>query len=71
MICPSRELARQTSFEFEKLADYLEAGGYPKIRIGVAIGGTPVKETMEMVRQGMHIMVATPGRLMGTDYILQ
>merc|ERR1712131_570171 len=64
VICPSRELARQTAFEFEKLADYLEAGGNPKLRIGVAIGGTPVKETMDTVRQGVHIMVATPGRLM-------
>jgi len=64
IICPSRELARQTAFEFEKLADYLEAGGNPKLRIGVAIGGTPVKETMATVRQGVHIMVATPGRLL-------
>lgn len=64
VICPSRELAKQTSYEFEKLADSLEAGGFPKIRIGVAIGGTPVKETMETIRRGMHIMVATPGRLM-------
>ena len=52
VICPSRELARQTAYEFEKLADYLEAGAFPKLRIGVAIGGTPVKETMETVRQG-------------------
>ena len=68
VICPSRELARQTSYEFEKLADSLEAGGFPKIRVGVAIGGTPVKETMEMIRRGMHIMVATPGRLMGNGF---
>ena len=34
------------------------------MRIGVAIGGTPVKETMATVRQGVHIMVATPGRLL-------
>ena len=42
----------------------MEAGGNPKLRIGVAIGGTPVKETMATVRQGVHIMVATPGRLL-------
>ena len=62
-------MARQTAFEFEKLADYLEAGGNPKLRIGVAIGGTPVKETMNTVRQGVHIMVATPGRLMGSGFL--
>ena len=59
VICPSRELARQTAYEFEKLTDYLEAGAFPKLRIGVAIGGTPVKETMETVRQGRDTRTAS------------
>lgn len=42
----------------------LEAEGHPKLRIALCIGGLPVKDTLDVMRQGCHIMVATPGRLM-------
>ena len=64
VVCPSRELAKQTGHEFQYLSDHLESGGFPRVKVAIAIGGTPVKETMEVVKQGVHIMVATPGRLM-------
>ena len=64
VVCPSRELAKQTGHEIQYLADHLESGGFPRLKVAIAIGGTPVKETMEVVQHGVHIMVATPGRLM-------
>lgn len=36
----------------------------PEIRCCMAIGGTPLNEAMDVVQKGVHIMVATPGRLM-------
>ena len=30
VVCPSRELAKQTGHELQFLADHLEAGGYPR-----------------------------------------
>ena len=64
VICPSRELAKQTGHELQYLADHLDAGGFSSLRVAVAIGGTPVKETMDVVKRGVHVLVGTPGRLM-------
>eukprot|EP01012_Entosiphon_sulcatum_P040260 TRINITY_DN5390_c0_g1_i2.p1 TRINITY_DN5390_c0_g1~~TRINITY_DN5390_c0_g1_i2.p1 ORF type:complete len:603 (-),score=148.04 TRINITY_DN5390_c0_g1_i2:59-1867(-) len=63
VICPSRELARQT---FEVLQYYSEAmreGGYPEIRNALLIGGLDTREQGNAVRDGVHCIVATPGRL--------
>ncbi|XP_037282484.1 ATP-dependent RNA helicase abstrakt isoform X1 [Rhipicephalus microplus] len=64
IVCPSRELAKQT---FEIVSFFmrdLEGAGYPSLRGCLCIGGTSVKEQLEVVRRGVHVMVATPGRLM-------
>ncbi|KAJ4448686.1 hypothetical protein ANN_00076 [Periplaneta americana] len=60
IICPSRELAKQTH---DIIMHY--CSGLPQeIRCCLAIGGIPVSESMEVISRGVHIMVATPGRLM-------
>lgn len=64
IICPSRELAKQTFDIIAHYSGWLYKTGSPKIRTCLAIGGTPVNECMDIVRNGVHIMVATPGRLM-------
>jgi len=64
VICPSRELARQT---YEIVCNYckiLKEDGFPEIRACLAMGGVQVSEAMDVVRKGVHIMIATPGRLM-------
>lgn len=64
MVCPSRELARQTLQVVEAYAACLLAGGWPQLRTLLCIGGTDMKEQMDTIRKhGVHIMVATPGRL--------
>lgn len=64
ILCPSRELAKQTHEIIKFFCGYLKDSGLPEIRSCLAIGGVPVNESMEVIQKGVHIMVATPGRLM-------
>uniref|UniRef100_A0A8C5GB80 Probable ATP-dependent RNA helicase DDX41 n=1 Tax=Gouania willdenowi TaxID=441366 RepID=A0A8C5GB80_GOUWI len=64
IICPSRELARQTHSIIEYYCKLLEEEGAPQLRSALCIGGMSVKDQMEAVKNGVHMMVATPGRLM-------
>ncbi|CAH1642733.1 unnamed protein product [Spodoptera littoralis] len=64
IICPSRELAKQTHDIIQHFVKQLKLCGNPEIRSCLAIGGVAVSECMEVVQRGVHIMVATPGRLM-------
>ncbi|MEE6479764.1 hypothetical protein FKM82_012370 [Ascaphus truei] len=64
IICPSRELARQTHSILEYYCRLLQEDGFPILRSALCIGGMSVKEQMETIKQGVHMMVATPGRLM-------
>nr|NP_001071981.1 zinc finger protein [Ciona intestinalis]BAE93318.1 zinc finger protein [Ciona intestinalis] len=64
IVCPSRELARQTHQVMSYYAKHLEGGGLPSLRIALCIGGIPAKETVNIIRKGCHAVIATPGRLM-------
>ncbi|XP_028159182.1 ATP-dependent RNA helicase abstrakt [Ostrinia nubilalis] len=64
IICPSRELAKQTHDIVQHFIKHIKIAGGPEIRSCLAIGGVAVSECMEVVQRGVHIMVATPGRLM-------
>uniref|UniRef100_A0A1B0CS55 RNA helicase n=1 Tax=Lutzomyia longipalpis TaxID=7200 RepID=A0A1B0CS55_LUTLO len=64
IICPSRELAKQTHDIIQYFCNHLMTSGMPQIRTCIAIGGTPVSEAIDVIQRGVHIMVATPGRLM-------
>ncbi|KAM7284221.1 probable ATP-dependent RNA helicase DDX41 [Ixodes scapularis] len=64
VVCPSRELAKQTFEIVSFFVRALEEAGYPSLRGCLCIGGTSVREQLEIVRRGVHVMVATPGRLM-------
>lgn len=64
IIGPSRELAKQTYDIIKYYCGHLQQCGMPEIRVALAIGGTPLNETLNVVQRGCHIMVATAGRLM-------
>ncbi|KAK6639960.1 hypothetical protein RUM43_008237 [Polyplax serrata] len=64
IICPSRELAKQTHDIFQYYCKALLESGFPQIRCCLGIGGIPVSESLEIVAKGVHVLVATPGRLM-------
>ncbi|XP_050398804.1 probable ATP-dependent RNA helicase DDX41 isoform X1 [Patella vulgata] len=64
IICPSRELAKQTYEIINYHIKNLENDGYPTLRTALCIGGLAIKEQLDVIKRGVHIMVATPGRLM-------
>ncbi|VEL26358.1 unnamed protein product [Protopolystoma xenopodis] len=60
----SRELARQTHEVISQLSEGLAQAGLPSVRCQLCIGGMAVRDQAEAFRRsGMHILVATPGRL--------
>ncbi|GAA5912900.1 hypothetical protein JCM5296_003899 [Sporobolomyces johnsonii] len=63
IICPSRELARQTYEGLCEMATLMEQGGYPQVRALLCIGGINMSEQSRALASGFHMVVATPGRL--------
>ncbi|XP_047330658.1 DEAD-box ATP-dependent RNA helicase 35 [Impatiens glandulifera] len=63
VICPSRELARQTYEVVEEFLIPMRECGYPELRPLLCIGGVDMKSQLDIVKKGVHIVVATPGRL--------
>ena len=70
VLAPSRELAKQHSETLQHLASFLRSGGGaagaapgPELRTMLAIGGEDLKTQLEPVSKGVHMVVATPGRL--------
>lgn len=64
IICPSRELARQTYEQSVAIATALkESGEYPEIRSLLCIGGINMGDQADVLNMGVHVVVATPGRL--------
>ncbi|KHJ47118.1 DEAD/DEAH box helicase [Trichuris suis] len=63
ILVPSRELAKQI---FDILCDFSDAlyrNHFPRLRSCLCIGGMPIRDQMKTLKYGVHIMVATPGRL--------
>ncbi|KAJ7568282.1 hypothetical protein O6H91_01G025800 [Diphasiastrum complanatum] len=63
VVCPSRELARQTFDVVQEFTAVLRDAGFPDLRSMLCIGGIDMRSQLEVVRRGVHIVVATPGRL--------
>ncbi|KZT03584.1 P-loop containing nucleoside triphosphate hydrolase protein [Laetiporus sulphureus 93-53] len=66
ILCPSRELATQT---YENVLIWTGAlardpsGKYPQLNVVLCIGGISMSEQSHVLNKGLHIVVATPGRL--------
>ena len=64
VLCPSRELATQT---YENMVAWCAAlakdGRYPQLNTLLCIGGISMNEQSRVMNNGLHIVVATPGRL--------
>ncbi|CAL5419506.1 unnamed protein product [Camellia sinensis] len=63
IICPSRELARQTYEVVEQFLIPMREYRFPELRPLLCIGGVDMRSQLEIVKKGVHIVVATPGRL--------
>jgi len=64
LISPSRELAKQTHDIINEFSNALENAGMPALKSLLCIGGTSMKDQAETIKHGVHMVVATPGRLM-------
>merc|ERR1740121_1535049 len=65
ILAPSRELAHQTYEVLEFYADQLAEHhpDFPKLRSVLIIGGLSTSNQVQALRKGVHMAVATPGRL--------
>ncbi|TDL25078.1 DEAD-domain-containing protein [Rickenella mellea] len=63
ILCPSRELATQTYENVLAWTAALTHGGYPPLNTLLCIGGISMSEQSQVLNKGLHIIVATPGRL--------
>ncbi|PVU90943.1 hypothetical protein BB559_003479 [Furculomyces boomerangus] len=63
ILSPSRELATQTYNGIVEICEKLVQNGYPEIRSLLCIGGISLQDQMPLLDKGVHIVVATPGRL--------
>jgi len=57
ILAPTRELANQIHKVVLALGDYL------KVQCHVCIGGTSVRDDIDVLRTGVHVVVGTPGRV--------
>ncbi|KAK5578333.1 hypothetical protein RB653_008003 [Dictyostelium firmibasis] len=64
ILCPSRELARQTYDLVNSFTNALQKNGHPPLRTLLAIGGIDLREQEHIFKKGVHMIVATPGRLL-------
>ena len=64
IVCPSRELARQTYEVVLHFTTHLADAGYPQLNSLFAIGGVSIAEQSAALHKPLHIVVATPGRLL-------
>mmetsp|Transcript_18710 Transcript_18710/g.42459 ORF Transcript_18710/g.42459 Transcript_18710/m.42459 type:complete len:425 (-) Transcript_18710:129-1403(-) len=61
VICHTRELAYQIKHEFDRFAKYFQDA-----KTGVVYGGMPIAKDREMLRDNCpHILIGTPGRVLG------
>ncbi|KAJ6228779.1 atp-dependent RNA helicase ddx41-related [Anaeramoeba flamelloides] len=65
VVCPSRELAGQIYDEINYYSAQMHKhGSYPLLRTMLCIGGIDKREQLDGIKRGVHIIVATPGRLL-------
>ena len=64
IVCPSRELANQTYENVQTWCSALATDSkYAQLNTLLCIGGISMNEQSHIVSKGLHIVVATPGRL--------
>lgn len=63
IICPSRELARQTYEVIQGYTAALREDNYPELRQVLIMGGVDTRQQTDEIRKGVHMAVCTPGRL--------
>eukprot|EP01083_Nonionella_stella_P046922 125638_1 len=63
-LCPSRELCAQTHSVVSHFCDFLVEAGYPRLRTLLCMGGINMRDQQDILSSGVHMVSATPGRLL-------
>ena len=58
ILSPTRELCVQITKDMESFAKFM-----PGLKLIAVYGGAPIDKQMDNIRKGVHIVVATPGRI--------
>jgi ATP-dependent RNA helicase DeaD len=58
VLCPTRELCLQIAGDLNEYSKYVEG-----LRVLPVYGGSPIESQIRNLKKGVHIIVATPGRL--------
>ncbi len=58
VLCPTRELAIQVAEEFQKLLKYRRG-----VNVLPIYGGQPIERQLKALRQGVQVVIGTPGRV--------
>lgn len=64
IVSPSRELASQTQEILEHFTKQLGREGFPQLRCLLCTGGIDMREQADVLNGGVHMVTATPGRLL-------
>ena len=59
VLCPTRELALQACDEVKKFAKYLDG-----VKCVAIYGGQSIDRQVKLLRQGAHMIIGTPGRIL-------
>jgi translation initiation factor 4A len=57
ILAPTRELAQQIHKVVAAIGDYM------KVKVHACVGGTAVRDDIAALRDGVHVVVGTPGRV--------
>ena len=57
ILAPTRELAQQIQKVVAAIGEYM------KVKVHACVGGTAVREDLAILRDGVHVVVGTPGRV--------
>lgn len=57
ILAPARELAQQIQKVVSAIGDYM------KVKVHACVGGTAVREDLQILKEGVHVVVGTPGRV--------
>ncbi len=57
VLAPTRELAQQIASVYKFIGEFI------KVKVHVFIGGTAIKKDIQVLEDGVHVVVGTPGRV--------
>jgi translation initiation factor 4A len=57
VVSPTRELSQQIAYVVQQIGEFMD------IKVHVCVGGTSVREDIKILKEGVHVVIGTPGRL--------